>query len=139
MCGSHEEAEDLVQETLAQVLRKPRILRADDDLGYLLRALRNTFLSTRRTASRRPQTRPLPGQLGGVEDQRAVKPESRLETAELIATIEALPRDFRKVLVAIDMLGLSYCEAARALEVREATVATRLHGARSRVAARISP
>ena len=60
MCGSLEEAEDLVQETFARVLRKPRILRTDNDLGYLLRVLRNTFISTRRAASRRPQTEPLP-------------------------------------------------------------------------------
>jgi RNA polymerase sigma-70 factor (ECF subfamily) len=112
LCGSREEAEDLVQETFARVLRKPRILMADDDLGYLLQALRNTFLSTRRTASRRPQTDLLPDQLRGVEDRCAVKPESKLETAELMATIAALPDDFRKALVAIDMVGLSYREAA---------------------------
>src|SRR5262245_42120190 len=36
MCGSREDAEDLVQETYAKVLAKPRFLRNDDDLGYLL-------------------------------------------------------------------------------------------------------
>ncbi len=45
LCGSREEAEDLVQETFARVLRKPRFLRSEDDLGYLLRVLRNTFFS----------------------------------------------------------------------------------------------
>ena len=45
LCGSREDAEDLVQETYARVLARPRLLRNDDDLGYLLRALRNTFLS----------------------------------------------------------------------------------------------
>ena len=33
LCGSREEAEDLVQETYAQVLRKPRILRSEGDVG----------------------------------------------------------------------------------------------------------
>ena len=42
LCGSHADAEDLVQETYVQVLRKPRLLRSDDDLGYLMRVLRNT-------------------------------------------------------------------------------------------------
>ena len=37
LCGSHAEAEDLVQETFARVLQKPRLLRSEDDLGYLLR------------------------------------------------------------------------------------------------------
>ena len=54
LCGSREEAEDLVQDTFARVLARPRIVRGDDDLGYLLRVLRNTFISTRRTAGRRP-------------------------------------------------------------------------------------
>ena len=54
LCGAHEDAEDLVQETFARVLSRPRVLRGDDDLYYLMRVLRNTFLTGRRTASRRP-------------------------------------------------------------------------------------
>jgi RNA polymerase sigma-70 factor, ECF subfamily len=135
LCGSREEAEDLVQETFARVLRKPRLLRSEDDLGYLLRVLRNTFFSQVRTAARRPQTTPLPDDLDMLEDRSAVRPESRLESAELFATISALPDDFRDALIAIDVVGLSYREAARALKVREATITTRLHRARQRVAA----
>src|SRR6185312_16928502 len=55
LCGSREEAEDLVQETAARVLAKPRQLRGQDELAYLVQALRNTFLLSRRTASRRPR------------------------------------------------------------------------------------
>ena len=58
MCGSREDAEDLVQDTFARVLAKPRLIRNDDDLGYLLRVLRNTFVSRtarRRGARRRPR------------------------------------------------------------------------------------
>ena len=51
---SREEAEDLVQETYAHVLARPRLLRGDDELGYLIRALRNTLISQRRAESRRP-------------------------------------------------------------------------------------
>ena len=60
LCGSREEAEDLVQETYARVLARPRLLRNEDDLGYLLRALRNTFLNQKRTESRRLRPDPLP-------------------------------------------------------------------------------
>jgi RNA polymerase sigma-70 factor (ECF subfamily) len=134
LCGSGEEAEDLVQETFARVLQKPRILRSEDDLGYLLRVLRNTFFSQRRTAGRRPQTTPLPDDLDLVEDRSAIRPESRIESEELYKAISSLPDDFRDALVAIDVVGLSYREAARALRVREATVTTRLHRARQRVA-----
>ena len=116
------------------MLRKPRILHSEDDVGYLLRVLRNTFFSSRRTAGRRPQTVPLPDEPDLVEDRSATQPESRIESAELYEAISALPDDFRDALVAIDVVGLSYREAARALRVREATITTRLHRARLRVA-----
>jgi RNA polymerase sigma-70 factor (ECF subfamily) len=134
LCGSREEAEDLVQETFARVLRRPRTLKADNEIGYLLRALRNTFFSARRTASRRPRTEPSPDQLEFIEDRHAVRPEARVEAAEVFAAISALPADFRDALVAIDVVGLSYSEAARELGVREATITTRLYRARQRVA-----
>src|SRR5262249_51254737 len=53
---SREEAEDLVQDTYARVLARPRLLRGEDELGYLLRALRNTIISAHRTRQRRPVT-----------------------------------------------------------------------------------
>src|SRR3954451_2190489 len=54
LSGSREDAEDLVQDTYERVLKRPRIVRRDDDLGYLYRTLRNTYFNSRRTASRRP-------------------------------------------------------------------------------------
>ena len=134
LCGSREDAEDLVQETFALVLRKPRFLRSEDDIGYLLRVLRNTFFSQRRSAARRPQTTPIPDDLSCMEDRSAVQPEARVDSAELYAAISGLPDDFRDALIAIDLVGLSYREAARTLRIREATITTRLHRARQRVA-----
>jgi RNA polymerase sigma-70 factor (ECF subfamily) len=139
LCGSREDAEDLVQETFARVLRKPRFLRSENDLAYLLRVLRNTFFSQRRAAVRRPQTTPLPDALDLLEDPRAVRPESRLESRELYAHISTLPADFRDALIAVDLVGLSYREAGRLLRVREATITTRLHRARQRLAKALSP
>jgi DNA-directed RNA polymerase specialized sigma24 family protein len=40
--------------------------------------------------------------------------------------------------MAIDVVGLSYREAARALRVREATITTRLHRGRQRIAQALS-
>src|ERR1700739_2106105 len=74
LCGSREEAEDLVQETFLRVLAKPRILHSEDELGYLLRVLRNPFISTRRAAARRPQITAPPETLDLVEDRRSVQP-----------------------------------------------------------------
>jgi RNA polymerase sigma-70 factor (ECF subfamily) len=134
LCGSRADAEDLVQETFVQVLRRPRFLRNDDDIGYLLRVLRNTFISSRRTAQRRPQTEALPDSLDLIEDHRVRTPLEHLESQALYETIAALPPDFRDALVAVDVVGLSYQEASRALGVREGTLTTRLHRARRRVA-----
>jgi RNA polymerase sigma-70 factor (ECF subfamily) len=139
LCGAREDAEDLVQETYAHVLRRPRRLHSDDDLGYLLMVLRNTFVSARRAAARRAQTTALPDDLDLVEDRRAVRAESRLEASELFAAISALPADFRDAVVAIDVFGLSYREAAQALGVREPTMTTRLHRGRQRLARELTP
>src|SRR5215510_5432630 len=118
LCGSREDAEDLVQETYARVLARPRLLRNEDDLGYLLRALRNTFLNQKRSQSRRLRPAPLPDQFDRVLDPQARQPETALEAAELFAAVAALPDDFRDVLVAVDIAGLSYKEAAKALRIR---------------------
>lgn len=134
LCGSREDAEDLVQETFARVLRRPRLLRAEDDLGYLLRALRNTFVSQRRAARRRPAADCADDALALLEDRRACEPDELLSARELYAAIGALPEIFRDALVAVDLVGLSYAEAARALRIGEATLATRLHRARQRLA-----
>jgi RNA polymerase sigma-70 factor (ECF subfamily) len=138
LTNSREEAEDLVQETFARVLQKPRLLRSEDDIGYLLRVLRNTFISMRRTASRRPQTTAPPEALDYVEDQSAVQPETRIELAEVYSAISELPPDFRDAVVAIDVVGLSYRQAARSLGVREATITTRLHRGRQRIAQKLA-
>jgi RNA polymerase sigma-70 factor, ECF subfamily len=138
MCGSREEAEDLVQETFARVLQRPRFLHSEDDVGYLLRVLRNTFVSGCRKARRRPQSSDAADELTSIEDLSAPQPEARLEWAALYQAIGGLPVSFRDALVAIDVLGLSYHEASRALRVREATITSRLHRARQRVAAKLA-
>ena len=139
LCGSREDAEDLVQETFARVLARTRVLTGDDDLYYLMRVLRNTFLTNRRTAGRRPVTVATLEDVAAADPKPMGRPEQALEVQEVYATIAALPEDLRLALVAVDVVGLSYREAARALRVREATITTRLFRARKRVAARLAP
>jgi len=64
--------------------------------------------------------------------------EDALASRELFAAIATLPDDFRLALVAVDVVGLSYREAARALGTQEATIASRLHRGRDRVAQRLA-
>jgi RNA polymerase sigma-70 factor, ECF subfamily len=139
LCGSREDAEDLVQETFTRVLGRPRLLSGDDELYYLMRALRNTFFTTRRTASRRPLTVATLEDVVVADTGPMGQPEKALEMQEVYATIAALPEDRRLALVAVDVLGLSYREASRALRVREATITTRLFRAREQVARELAP
>jgi RNA polymerase sigma-70 factor (ECF subfamily) len=128
-----------VQETFTRVLARPRVLTGDDDLYYLMRVLRNTFFTSRRTASRRPVTVATLEDVNTADPRQLGEPEQALEMQEVYATIAGLPEDRRLVLVAVDVLGLSYKEAARALHVREATITTRLFRARKQVAERLAP
>ena len=139
LCGSREDAEDLVQETFARVLSRPRVLHGDEDLYYLMRVLRNTFLTSRRTAGRRPVTVATLEDVAAADPKPMGQPEQALEMQEIYATIAGLPEDFRLALVAVDVLGLSYREAARALHVREATITTRLFRARKQVSTQLVP
>src|SRR4051812_41440979 len=139
LCGTREDAEDLVQETYAKVLAKPRRIEGGGALPYLLVALRHTFLSGRRAASRRPVTAARGEDVDPVDPRAGRRPEEAASAREIFAVIAALPPNFRDALVAVDVAGLSYGEAARLLSVPEATVASRLHRARAHVAARMDP
>ena len=135
LTGSRPAADDLVQDTYARVLAKPRLLRNDDDLAYLLRVLRNTHVSRLRSAARRPVSeRPLQDADAATGPHDASEPELVLGARELFDVIAALPPAQRDVLVAVDVAGLSCREAGRALRVKEATITTRLHRARAAVA-----
>jgi RNA polymerase sigma-70 factor, ECF subfamily len=76
----------------------------------------------------------LPDELDFVADPHARDLQAALEAGELYA---ALPDDFRDVLVAVDITGLSYGEAAPALRIREGTVMSRLYRARQQIVSRI--
>ena len=130
LCGSREDAEDLVQDTFARLLKRPRLLRGDDDRGYLLRALGNTQITRYRAATRRPKTVPL------LESHWDAQPAHipAVDARELMEAISAAPKLYRDAVVAIDVLGLSYRQAARQLLTREATITTRLHRGRRHVA-----
>jgi RNA polymerase sigma-70 factor, ECF subfamily len=132
LCGSREDAEDLVQETYARVLAKPRDLEGDEQLGYLLRVLRNTFVDTLRRRSRRPATTALPE--GTDPPAPAATPHDAVLAREVFAAIAALPEGWRDAVVAVDVMGLSYAEAAEALDVPAGTIMSRLSRARGRVA-----
>ncbi len=134
LCRSPQDAEDLVQDTFERVLRRPRFVRRDQDLAYLLQVLRNTWISRgrpQRLAETPLEEAPEPAAAGGADPVVA-------QVVEMGAVYEALHRltePLREAVVAVDIVGLSYRDAARALGTKEGTIMSRLHRGRSQIAA----
>jgi RNA polymerase sigma-70 factor (ECF subfamily) len=137
LCGSREDAEDLVQETFARVLARKREIGTDDPLPYLMRVLRNTFVSGLRTRDRRPRTAALEEDSAPFAAPSSGEPQRRAEANEVFAAIAELPIDYRDVVAAVDVAGLSYQEAADSLGIPVGTVMSRLYRGRGRVADRV--
>ena len=128
LSGSRHDAEDLVQETFAQVLKRPRFVKRGHERGYLLRALRHTYYSRYRAAGRRPATVPL------LDDVKSSAPEARFDARQIMEAVASAPPVYRDAVIAVDVMGMSYKEAAHALRAREVTITTRLHRGRRHVA-----
>lgn len=133
LCGSRHLAEDLTQETYARVLAKPRRLRPDADFPYLVRTLRNVHTDHWRSERRRPLV------VGDLHDHEPSPrgdrdPEAAVLAGEMYSAVAGLPDDFRHVVGAVDVLGLSYSQTASTLRIPLGTVMSRLSRGRSRLA-----
>jgi RNA polymerase sigma-70 factor (ECF subfamily) len=136
MCGSRADAEDLVQEVCLRVLAKPRVVRGTD-LAYLHGVLRNTFITDYQTRIRRGTTPVEPASLSHVPAGMRADPEVRALHREVREAISDLPGHYRDAVIAVDVLGLPYAEAAEALGVAGGTIMSRLYRGRAAVAERV--
>jgi RNA polymerase sigma factor (sigma-70 family) len=131
------DAEDVVQDAYVRALRFFSSLRGDDARAWLLTIVRNTWYGRfpRRAASG----------LVTVADEDAdtradmsLDPEAQMlqqETVEQVrCALEAVPTDFREVLVLRELEGLSYKEIAAIVGIPLGTVMSRLARARERLA-----
>lgn len=130
--GGAADADDVVQETCVRVLGRPRLVTGDPT-SYLLASLRNTFLSTIRTAAGRVDVPLGSGDLPRTRDHQ----EHRVVALDLEDALRRLDVDRRAVILAVDVLGLSYAEAASLLDVPVGTVMSRLSRARDDLASRL--
>jgi RNA polymerase sigma-70 factor, ECF subfamily len=134
---SPHEADDLVQETYARVLSRPRRLRSGSDLGYLLVALRHTFIDgLRRQRADSVARHEVYGEIAAMSTRQL--PEQAATANEVYAAIFALPDRLREVVAAVDVAGLSYREAADVMRIPIGTVMSRLSRARDQVAAQLA-
>ena len=135
LCGSRADAEDLVQDTFERVLRRPRFLRRDVFVVYLLGVLCNRWISSGGA------TRLVVGAPAGEDFVAIAAPNDpiaqSIEGAAVYEALQALTQPLREALVAVDILGLSYREAAQALGTKEGTIMSRLHRGRGQIAARL--
>ena len=68
-----------------------------------------------------------------VDRVAALDVPAMVEARHVIAAIAAAPGVYRDAVVAVDLLGLSYDQAARRLGTRKATLTTRLFRGRAHV------
>ena len=95
LCDSREDAEDLVQETIARILARPRWLRGENESAYLTQALRNTFLTNTRSADRRPRAIATLEELDPADRRTDTRPEEAMITGQVFPAIARLPESFR--------------------------------------------
>jgi RNA polymerase sigma-70 factor, ECF subfamily len=140
------DAEDLVQDTLVRAFRAIDSFDGRHPRAWLLTILRRAHLN--RLRRRLPRLVDSADALDGTghDDPRAPTSCSSEEvvmrdrlTGELDAAIRALSVPHRRVVLLVDVAGLSYAEAAEVLGVPEGTVMSRLHRARRRLRAQMSP
>jgi RNA polymerase sigma-70 factor (ECF subfamily) len=138
LCGNRHDADDLVQETYLTLLRRPRRLTGGSELAYLMTMLRNRHIDEHRSAARRPMIA-LDDAEEPVDRRAALRPDRMAEHNEVMAVVHALESPFREAVVAVDVLGLAYKEAAQTLGVPVGTVMSRLARGRERVIRSLEP
>jgi RNA polymerase sigma-70 factor (ECF subfamily) len=136
------DAEDLVQDAFLRAIRFLDKFQPGTNLkAWLFRILTNTFINKYRRNTRERSLVDGPGR-EQVTDQlhspeaadRAENPErtllDRLVSEEVLAAIDAVPIDFRMVVILSDVHDFSYKEIADILDVPVGTVMSRLYRGR---------
>jgi RNA polymerase sigma-70 factor (ECF subfamily) len=140
---NHEDAEDLVQETMMKAYAAFHTFRVGTNLNaWLFRILTNTFINVYRKKKRQPaqcSTDEVPDQLLA-KAHRHASPMGLRSTEELTlaalpdddikAAMEALPPQFREAVYFADVEGLRYAEIATITNAPKGTVMSRLHRGR---------
>jgi RNA polymerase sigma-70 factor, ECF subfamily len=152
ICRNHEDAEDLVQDTVMRAYASFDSFRSDTNLkGWLLRILTNTYINGYRRKRRQPvqySIERLTDQYLSEADVRSAA--STLHSAEdhalallpdndIKAAMQALPGQFRQAVYYADVEGLSYDEIAALMNTPRGTVMSRLHRGRRQLRALLGP
>jgi RNA polymerase sigma-70 factor (ECF subfamily) len=142
--GDEDRAADASQEAFISAFRAIQSYRGGSFKAWLLRTVTNACYDELRRQKRRPTTPLEPETEDGDEMDSprwladpSLNPEQTLEADELEHAIQhcldALPTDFRAVVVMADIEGLNYTEVAAAVRAPLGTVKSRLARARLRL------
>lgn len=124
-------ADDLVQDAYAKALRNLEQLRAEDRLeAWLSRILANCFRDHLR---RRRETADIDALPIAAEDDPERDAERDSVVGRVREAIGQLSDDHRMVVTLVDLMGCSYDEVARILDIPIGTVMSRLCRARGRL------
>jgi RNA polymerase sigma-70 factor (sigma-E family) len=119
LCGDWHDADDLLQTALTKLyVAWPRVTRDGSPEAYVRRILVHVNIDDHRRRSRRVRTVPL--ESGPDLPGRASTPTE--DRSALVAALQALPEQQRKVVVLRHWLGLSVRETAAELRIGEGTV-----------------
>lgn len=142
--GDSELAADATQDAFLSAFRSINSFRGGSFKAWLMRTVTNACYDELRRRKRRPTTPLEPDTSDGDEmdsprwlADKSMSPEQKLEADELEHAIQhcldALPSDFRAVVVLADIQGLDYSEVASAARVPLGTIKSRLARARLRL------
>ena len=142
--GDDELASDATQDAFLSAFKSINSFRGGSFKAWLMRTVTNACYDELRRKKRRPTTPLEPDTSDGEEmdsprwlADKSTSPEQKLEADELEHAIQhcldALPSDFRTVVVLADIQGLDYSEVASATRVPLGTIKSRLARARLRL------
>jgi len=140
MTRGREDAEDLVQETMAKAWAAFQNYEPGTNLrAWLYRIMTNTFISSYRRRDRMPlllqddvvDRMEQPAWPAGTSTRSAeAEALDRMPAAEIRRAMRELPEDFRTVVYLADVEGYTYHETAALMGTPIGTVMSRLHRAR---------
>lgn len=146
LCRDRTEGEDLVAEAVEKAWRAlPSLRERSAFRGWVFRILNNAFFSQRRSLRSRVEQEPLDTTSEFSLFERLHQPVllwwgnpetqfiNRLLREDLERAIDALPGQYRVVVVLVEIQGLAYREVADLLDVPVGTVRSRLARGRSQL------